>query len=235
MANKATKKGAIIEDFGRKELPFDNQNYTFLEYSDYFNNGSHKKLKCKDLAKKFTAINSYFFEYLNGYNIPTAFLEIENRSSIKLLKIQRFNFHIKILNYIDKRTAKIFGKKEGEALNLPLYEFHYGEEKETLISESHLLSFNLCNYEESKLMTRICSKVNAVLRSFFERRNLMLAEVNCYFGKHESKIYIIDDFTPKSMRVFAQDKNSKWIDPYKLDSSSHVKNYTDRIFNLMSV
>lgn len=235
MVNKTTKKGALIEDFGRKELPFDNQNFSLLEYSDYFCNGFQKKLKCKDLGKKFTVINSYFFEYLNGYNIPTAFLEIESRNSIKLLKIDKFKFHIKILNYIDKRTAKIFGRKEGEALNLPLYEFHYGEEKETLISESHLLSFNLCTSDESRLIVRICSKVNAVLRSFFERRNLMLAEVNCYFGKHENKIYIVDDFTPKSLRVLNQDKNSKWIDPYKLDSSSHVKNYTDQIFNLMSV
>ena len=236
MTVKTIKKRTIVEDFEKKGLPFLNHNYNFIEYPDFFQNGTSKKLQCKELGKKFASINSYFFEYLKGYNIPIAFLESEKKNLLKFIKFEKFDFHVKILNLLDKRTAKIFGKKEGELLNLPLYEFHYSEEKESLISESHLLSFNLCTYDNAKLITRICSKINAVLRSFFERRNLLLAEVSCYFGKHENKIYVIDDFTPKSIKVFPAEINShKFIDPYKLDTSSHVKNYTDQIFHLTSI
>jgi phosphoribosylaminoimidazole-succinocarboxamide synthase len=233
---KTTKKRTIVEDFEKKGLPFLNHNYNFIEYSDYFQDGNSKKLKCKELGKKFASINSYFFEYLKGYNIPVAFLGTESKNLLKFIKFEKCNFHIKVLNHLDKRTAKIFDKKEGDNLNLPLYEFHYGDDKDSLISESHLLSFDLCSYDHARLMTRICSKINAVLRSFFERRNLLLAEVNCYFGKNENKIYVIDDFTPKSIKVFPLEKNShKFIDPYKLDTAPHVKNYTDQIFHLTSI
>ena len=121
-------------------------------------------------------------------------------------------------------------------MSIPIFEFHYGIGKDTLISESHLIAFDLCNYEDLKLITRICSKVNAVLKSFFERRNEILTEVICNFGKAEGKVFLIDDFTPRSIKIIPQnhEKNGKWINPYKLTTPSEVKNYTNHIFNLMS-
>ena len=62
----------------------------------------------------------------------------------------------------------------------------------------------------------MCSKINAVLKSFFERRNLLLAEVCCIFGKNDEKIFLIGDFTPKSLKILPLDQESKWSDPYKL-------------------
>ncbi len=86
-----------------------------------------------------------------------------------------------------------------------------------------------------KLINRICSKVNAVLKSFFERRNFCLAEVTLGFGKHEDKIFLVDDFTPRSLKIIPSDKESKkYLDPYKLDTAAEVKNYTDHLLNLMS-
>ena len=70
-----------------------------------------------------------------------------------------------------------------------------------------------------KLIIRICSKINAVLKSFFERRNEILAEISCHFGKHEDKVLLIGDFSPASLKFFPKDDSVKWVNPYKLSTA----------------
>ncbi len=212
----------------------DEDNYLLLEYPDYLTNGGNKKIKVKDLGKKFAMLNSFFMDYLKEYHIPAAFVKTQDKNSLKFIKYERLPFVVRILNIMDKRTAKIFSRKEGETLNLPIFEYHFGEGKDTLVSESHLISFDLCTIEDLKLINRICSKVNAVLKSFFERRGEILAEINCSFGKSENKIYLVDDFTPKSLKIIPVSKNDKWISPYNFDTPAAVRKYTDHLFNMMS-
>jgi len=74
--------------------------------------------------------------------------------------------------------------------------------------------------------------VNAVLKAFFERRNETVAEVICSFGKYENKIFLVDDFTPMSLKVFPNGDNKKWSNPYKLTTSGEMRKYTDYLFNI---
>jgi len=152
------------------------------------------------------------------------------------VKFQQLPFVVKILNSADKRTAKLFSLKEGAPLNLPVFEYHFGDSKNSIVSESHLISFDLCTNENLKIINRICSKVNAVLKSFFERRNETIGEVTCSFGKFESKIYLIDDFTPLSLKIFPNGENyaNIWVNPYNLNTSSEMRKYTDHLYNITS-
>ncbi len=223
------------EELHRKEFLLDEKDYLLVEYFDFLTSNGDKKVKIKNLGEKFAAINSFFFDYLKEYHIPAAFVKNHDKNSLKFIKYNRLPFGIKILNVIDKRTAKIFGHKEGELLNLPIFEVHHGNGKDSLITESHLITFDLCSIEDFKLINRICSKVNAVLKSFFERRGYILAETTCHFGKHEEKIYIVDDFTPKSLKIIPINKDEKIIDPYKFTTAAEIRHYTDHLFNMMSV
>ncbi len=217
-----------------KDLFFDEKDYLVVEYEDAIPINSDKKIKIKNLGEKFASINSFFFDYLKEYHIPAGFLRSNGKNSLKLIKHKRFPFAIKLLNVADKRTAKIFGIKEGEVLNLPIFEIHTGNGKDSMVSESHLIAFDLCSVEQLKLINRICSKVNAVLKSFFERRGYILAEATCHFGKYDDKIFLVDDFTPKSLKIIPINKEEKLIDPYKFSTSAEIKHYTDHLFNIMS-
>ena len=210
-----------------KTISLLDNNHILHQYSDSFSNDGRSKIKCKGLGEKFVSINSFFLDYLKEYHLPIAFVKAHNKNSLRYLKHDKLNFYIKILNLCDKRTAKIFGKKESEPVKLPLFEYHYSNGKDSMISESHLITFDLCTVEDIKIISRICSKVNAILKSYFERRNSTLAEVSCYFGKIEDKIYLIDDFTPNSLKVIPLDKNHSSFDPYNLHSAPAIKHYTD--------
>jgi phosphoribosylaminoimidazole-succinocarboxamide synthase len=219
-----------------KNLPFDNQNYQLVEYPDFFSLNQDKKVKVKDLGQKFAAISSFFLDYLREYHIPCAYIKKHEINSLMFVKFQQLPFVVKILNSADKRTAKLFSLKEGVQLNLPVFEYHVGDSKNSIVSESHLISFDLCTNEDLKIINRICSKVNAVLKSFFERRNETIGELTCSFGKFESKIYLVDDFTPLSLKIFPNKENNtnNWVNPYNLNSSSEMRKYTDHLYNITS-
>ncbi len=225
----------MIETIIHNNIPFDEGSYQLIEYLDNYSVDDKKKVKVKDLGSKAALTNAFFFDYLKEYHIPTAFLRKDGENSLKFSTYSEYPFRIKILNTADKRNAKIFRLKEGAELNLPVFEFHYGYGKESVISESHLIAFDLCTSEDMKLITRICSKINAVLKSFFERRSEILAEVSCHFGKFEDKVFLVGDFTPVSIKILPKDESVKMVNPYKLKTANEVKKYTDHLFNIASV
>ncbi len=233
MGLKTNNNQLNAEEIFKKDMHLDDKDFLVVEYQDFYQSNG-KKVKVKNLGEKFASINSFFFDYLKEYHIPAAFVKAYDKNILKFVKYNRFPFSIKILNIIDKRTAKIFSLKEGDSVTFPIFEIHYGNSKDSLISESHVISFDLCTNEDLKIISRICSKVNAVLKSYFERRGYLLAEATCSFGKMDEKIYLVDDFTPKSLKVIPFNKDSKEIDPYKFETSAEIRHYTDHLFNMMS-
>lgn len=212
-------------------MSFDSQNYQVIEYEDYFFTEKNKKVRVKDLGQKFAAINSFFYDYLKEFNIPCAYIKKTDQNSLLFVKYSALSFTVKILNSADKRISKIFSVKQGENLSLPVIEYHFGNSRDSVISESHLISFNLCSYDDLKLINRLCSKINAVVRSFFERREETIAEISCNFGKYEDKIYLIDNFTPLSLKIFRLNEDGKLPDPYKLETAGQMNKYTDHLYN----
>ena len=215
----------------KKNLPFDEQGYQLIEYEDFSLQGN-KKITLKNLGEKVASINSYFFEYLKGYNIPCAYVKKIGSKNLLFLKYTEFPFKIRILNAADKKIAKIFSIKTGIALELPVLEYHYGDSKDSMITESHLISFNLCSYDDLKLMNRLCSKINVIIKSFFERRNEYLVELTCRFGKFEGKIFLIDDFSPFSMKIIKNESDGRLPDSYKIETPAQMKKYSDHLLHL---
>jgi len=224
----------MITEQIKNNLPFDDQNYLMVEYPDYFFPAKNKKVKVKHLGQKFVSINSFFYDYLKEYHIPCAYVKDHKKSTLLYLKFRQLPFSVKTLNASDKRIAKVFSIKERLKLELPIFEYHFGISKDSLVSESHLIAFDLCTMEDLKIINRICSKINAVLKAFFERRHETVAEFTCSFGKYEDKIYLVDDFSPLSLKVFTNGNTNGWVDPYSLNTSSTMRKYTDFLLNLTS-
>jgi len=221
-----TKKGNNIEITTGTE-----QDLKLVEYNDFFITSKNKKVTAKHFGEKSASLNSYFFEYLKGYNIPCAFVKKADKRSLQFLKYSEFSFSVKILNSADVRTAKIFSIKLGSPLELPIQEYHYGDSRKSVITESHIISFNLCSYDELKMINRLCSKINAVVKSFFERRSVSLVELTCIFGKFDGKIYLIGDFSPLSIKV-SNNKLDEKLDPFKIETFAQMKKYTDYLLKL---
>jgi len=228
-----SKKNIVYEETG-KIIYYEEEDDCFLiDYTDEVEINSKEKVKIKNIGIKHTIASSFFLDYLNAYNISTGYKKVVD-NSILMNKHYRFPFYINILNILDKRSAKIFNKQEGQILQIPLLSFHFGNLADNLISENHLISLEQCLLEDIKIMKRLCSKVNAVMKSYFERRNTFLAEFNCCFGKEDERIFVVDDFTSLSLKVLQDNNNDTIINPYKIKTVEEIKNYTDFINSLVS-
>ncbi|HEX2867881.1 MAG TPA: phosphoribosylaminoimidazolesuccinocarboxamide synthase [Ignavibacteriales bacterium] len=226
-------KNIVQEKSGKTVYQAKEDSSILLEYKDTVRLTSRTEAKIKDLGEKHLFINSFFLDYLNAYNVPTGYKKVEE-STLILQNYSSYPFTITISNIIDRRTSRLFDKPEGTFLILPVFEFRIGGQdiRDNLITESHLISLDILPIEELKVIKRICTKVNAVLKSYFERRNSFLSEVTCYFGKDEEKIFIVDDFTPVSLKVLSLDPGQKNINPYKIKTPADYKEYVEFILSL---
>jgi phosphoribosylaminoimidazole-succinocarboxamide synthase len=221
-----TTKGNIKENLSETEADL-----KLIEYNDFFFTSKNVKVAAKKYGEKSALLNSYFFEYLKGYNIPIAFVRKADKGSLQFIKYSEFTFRVKILNSADIRTSKIFSIKSGSPLELPIQEYHFGNSKESVITESHIISFNLSSYDDLKMINRLCSKINAIVKSFFERRSVSLVELTCTFGKFEGKIYLAGDFSPLSIKVVSV-KPDENLSPHKIETFAQIKKYTDYLIKL---
>lgn len=222
----------MIQTILHKQSTLDDK-YIQIEFTDNVILKSEKK-KIAGIGTKTAELSTYFFEYLTGYQVPTAYVKRDGHNVIKFVDCTEYKFTVRILNNADKRISKIFNIKENSELKLPIYELIFGETKDNLINESHLISFDLCNSEELKIILRISSKINAVLKSFSDRRNEILTELNLKFGKFQDKIYLTNYFSPFTIKISPKEENTKWVDPNNIKSISDFKKYSNFLFKIVN-
>ena len=96
-----------------------------------------------------------------------------------------------------------------------------------MILESHAYAFEYAAPEEMKYISRMTSKINAVLKSFLERRNIKLIDYKLEFGRLRSTLYLADEITPDTCRLW--DISSGTLDDtyFNLESSKAEKSYRE--------
>jgi phosphoribosylaminoimidazole-succinocarboxamide synthase len=199
------------------------------DFSDIVTINKKLKFRSKNIAESLAKINSFFFDYLLQYNIPLPQLISKTPTSFIHQQVSFIPLRLKILNAFDKKNSRIFQKKEFEQLQIPLFEFYLGDELQHFVSESHLLSFEIVDASEIKMMLRIASKANVVIKSFFERRNFNFTEFNSFFGKYEDKVFMLGDFSPIGLHIIPNQIEDQTINPNKILTSKQFRKYTDII------
>lgn len=207
---------------------------TYLQsFSDNFVDKKVLKHRIKNAGENFVKLQTFFLDYLEKYNIPTGYLKSNENRTIVYENLSPFSFNCKISNVVDKKNSLLFSKNENEQLPLPFIEFYIDPGHKNLINESQIIAFELAPVDDLKIINRICSKVNAVLKSFFERRNFVLGELNCYFAKSNEKIVITGDFSPLGIKVLPADGNLKNYKFLKRNNFNDLKLYTEFLLELI--
>ena len=87
----------------------------------------------------------------------------------------------------------------------PILEFYLKDDAkhDPLINEDHILSFEHATEEEIKQIKRLTQKINAVLKSYFFRRNMLLVDFKLEFGRGKSGgINLGDEISPDTCRFW---------------------------------
>lgn len=204
----------------------------FIDSESNFD-GDHKA-KFKDKGVLRTGISETIFTYLDGYNIPTHLSKKISENEIRVKKLNMLPIIVVIRNIVAGSLAKRFKMEQGHPLKYPVLEYYLNVDglDQPLIMESHAYAFDFATPEEMKHIARLSLKVNAVLKAFLERRNLKLVDYKLEFGRFRKQIYLGDEITPDTCRIWAINEGQVDAKYFAFDDGKVQKSY-QKIFNLL--
>ncbi len=148
-------------------------------------------------------IADYIFKYLHSFRIPNHFIERLPGNELAVHKMEMIPVAVVVRNYASGSFCERFGLVDGSELEFPVVELVYKNYQigYPLVNETHILAFGVSTSNEMRTMQRIATKVNAVMRSFMERRGFRLLDMWLEFGRYEGEVYIGDALYPDTFRV----------------------------------
>jgi phosphoribosylaminoimidazole-succinocarboxamide synthase len=207
----ATKK--LLDEVGAKKIyEGDSEDQLVLAFTDNIvDDGGSPKGKVKGKGAKNNDISSQIFEYLESYNVMTHFISKLSDKEMKVKKSELLPINIIASNAVDKSLSKRFGMEEGSLLNAPVVEYYYINEnlKHPLVNESHMNALNLIGHEELHYLGRTVAKVNAVLKSYFRRRNMLLVELRIKLGRYKGYLLVGDEVSPDTCKFWGIEDDEK--------------------------
>jgi phosphoribosylaminoimidazole-succinocarboxamide synthase len=229
----ASKK--LLYDVGIKKVyAGDSDDQLVIAFTDILMSSDGKANgKVKGKAVSNTIISTQIFEYLSSYNILTHFISKISDKEMQVKNLDIIPIDIIISNAADKVLCKRFGFEKGAVLNAPVIECYYKNEKlkNPMVNESHISALGLVTQEEIHLFSRIIAKTNAVLKSFFERRNLFLAELHLKIGRYRGNLYIGNEITPDTCKFWGISEDDK--DNYIMEKNSQSDVYKQLVEKLL--
>ncbi len=228
------KKGKILINKDEKSIiAMNDEKFQIIHFNDNLPDKDKKKVKkIKGKGENNCSIAVGLYKYLKSFHVPTHFKNRLEANEILVNKIDMIPVKIIIWNI----TSGIFGKKykvqKGEFLKCPVVEYYLNDEKLNfpMINMDHILAFNYTTDEEFKVMDLYSRKINAVLKSYFERRGFKLGKFDLEFGRWKGSIMLASDITPDSCQFWdMKEKRSRWFYLNKEDISEAYKELTERL------
>jgi len=169
-------------------------------------------------------ITAFFHEYLKEYHIPSSFEHATRENSVRVTSTEDLPIYFKVVNNSTEQLSSLFSLEKNVPLSVPIFESYLNGNSNFLLNEHHIISFNIVPITDFKLMGRIATKVNVILKSFFERRNLQLAEMVCTFGRCNDKIVLLGNFAPHTIKLLAKEGSAE---AYDVSTPSAIKKYLE--------
>ena len=210
----------VHEGSGKNLYRMDRPEFLIQEFKSTASADGKKKTKVRGIGALNNDISSYLFEYLEGFHIPTHFVKRVSDTEMMVKRLEIIPVIIKILNVATGPMSKRFFVMEGTGLAFPIIEHFYknADIGNPWINEFHVYAFNLASPEELRILNRLTSKVNAVLRALCERREMILASATLEFGRHNGQIFLGDELSPTTLTFWDKSHGLKVNrDAFRLD------------------
>ena len=201
----------VAEGSGKKIFEDKSQEYVILEFKDHL---IDKKTKSKTKVKNKGSINASIsvslFKYLNSYNIRNHFSKKIDDKEISARKLEMIPLVISIRNYATGKFCKMYGFKEGEYLKTPVLEFYLKDEKlkNPQVCESLIYTKEIATTEEVISIKKMACKTNAILKTYFERRNLQLVDIQLEYGRDDDQVVLGDEISLDTCTLWESDNHT---------------------------
>lgn len=206
------KKELLFEGSSKRLFATDRDNLLLLEFKDDFldQNGS-KKSRIPGKGEVNAGISSFLFQYLENYHVPTHFVERNGDNELLVRKLKMIPIEVVVHNVASAKLAQRFRLDEGQQLEFPIIEYFLKAPRlgNPQINETHALALGYAKTDDVRTIGRMASKANAILKSLFDRRGLLLVEFSLEFGSAGDHLCVGDEISPDTCRIWDKKKNRK--------------------------
>ncbi|MFC1728708.1 phosphoribosylaminoimidazolesuccinocarboxamide synthase [candidate division KSB1 bacterium] len=142
-------------------------------------------------------VSTFLFKYLEGYHVPTHLVKQLSDNEMLVKKVDIIPVKVVMRNVSTGSFCKKYGFEEGKDLPLPILELFLKNEKlkDPLVNEYHIYAMKLATQQELQVLSKMTVKINAVLKSFFQRRNMTLIDFTIEFGRLGDKVVLADEIS----------------------------------------
>ena len=210
---KAKKKKKLYEGKAKIVYETDKDDLYIQEFKDDATAlDGEKKGKIKNKGSANNQISGHLFSYLESYHVPTHFVSQLSENSMIIHKLDMVPVEVVMRNIATGSLVRRYGVEDGKELEHPILEFYLKDDAkhDPMINEDHVVAFGHATGDEIKTIKRYAQKINAVLKSFFFRRGLLLVDFKLEFGRSKSgKIKLGDEISPDTCRFWDVESHEK--------------------------
>ena len=149
-------------------------------------------------------ISERLFTLLESEGVPTHFVERLNDRDMLVKKLEIVPIEVVIRNVIAGSMSKRLGIEEGTKAKKPILEFYYKKDEldDPLVNDDTAVALGWATAAEVKKIREMATKVNSVLKKFFDKRGIILVDFKVEFGRHKGKILLGDEICPDTCRLW---------------------------------
>ena len=140
--------------------------------------------------------------YLQSYQVPTHWVEAQGEGAARVRASVSVPFSIRIWNFATDELCARIEIPKNEMLCCPVLEWYLKKSDGSLVmvGPDHLFALKLADTADVRQINRMAYKINAVLKSFLERRGIKLFNFSLSLGRIESDpLVITEGLTPDEM------------------------------------
>lgn len=154
-------------------------------------------------------VSSKLFGILEEEGIPTHFEKKLSDRDMVCKKLEIIPVETVVRNIVAGSLSKRTGLAEGYVLKKSVIEFYLKDDAlgDPMINEYHIDVLELAKKEHMEVVKEYSFKINDILKSYFDERDIILVDFKLEFGIHKGKIYLGDEISPDTCRLW--DKRTK--------------------------
>jgi len=170
-----------------------------------------------------------FMTILEEAGVRTHFIRMVSEASMLVRKLHMIPLEVIVRNIAAGSLVAKYPFVEGQPLEPPIVVFDYksDERGDPMITPEIIFALDIVTAEELEQIRNAALQVNTILKGFFDEVGIMLADFKLEFGRADGVIYLGDEVSMDSMRLWDKEtKKSLDKDVYRHGSGDVIQVYT---------
>ncbi len=196
----------LYEGKAKRIFDSDQDSQVFVEFKNdttAFNARKKSSLEGKGILN--CQISSHLFELLEAKGIDTHYLGLVSDSWMAAKRVEIIPLEVVVRNIAFGSLCKETPITEGTELSSPLLDFYYKDDSlaDPLLTDSRLELLGILTKNKRDEIESLAFKVNLILKTFFERLDLILVDFKLEIGTNSAgKLIVADEISPDTCRIW---------------------------------